>query len=236
MERLLAAFLLLSACAPAPAKLTPPPPPKKIVLWAWDRAEDLRFLKPDEAAVAGLLQTMYFRNGKVDVWRRRLPLLLPEGTELIRVTRFESDGSPLPTTEHVEQLYFFERIRKRDPIQFDFDVRASQIPWYRELLERTREWKTPVSITSIVSACIDKPWFQGLPAEAVPMLFRMGPQRHQYLAKLQKQGAFADGCRGTLGISIDEPLPWRPAAETVYIFNPRPWTREAFDLARSQLR
>jgi hypothetical protein len=32
--------------------------PLTLVLWAWDRAEDLRFLKPGQAEVAGLMATI----------------------------------------------------------------------------------------------------------------------------------------------------------------------------------
>ena len=45
------AVALLVSCAPPPAP-TKPPPPRTIVLWVWDRADDLRFLQPGEAEVA----------------------------------------------------------------------------------------------------------------------------------------------------------------------------------------
>ena len=64
----------------------------------------------------------------------------------------------------------------------------------------------------------------------------VGPQRGAYLAKLQTKGAFANGCRGSLGISTDEPIAWRPPAKRIYVFNPNRWTRESFDQIRSRLR
>ena len=229
-------LLLLTACARPQSNLAKPQPPETIVLWAWDRAEDLRFLKPGEAEVAALMRTLYLRNGNVEQWRRKLPLLLPEGVQPIEVTRFESDGTPLPPAEQFASHFSYEKHTEFRRLQFDFDVRASQIPWYRELLEQTKTWKSTVSITSIVSNCLENPWSADLSIEVVPMLFRMGPQRGAYLAKLQTKGAFANGCRGSLGISTDEPLAWRPPAKRIYVFNPNRWTRESFDQIRSRLR
>ena len=229
-------LLLLTACARPQSNLAKPQPPETIVLWAWDRAEDLRFLKPGEAEVAALMRTLYLRNGNVDQWRRKLPLFLPDGLQPIEVTRFESDGTPLPPAEQVASHFSSERLTEFRRLQFDFDVRASQIVWYRELLEQTKTWKSTVSFTSIVSNCLENPWSADLPIEAVPMLFRMGPQRSTYLDRLQAKGDFARGCRGSLGISTDEPLAWRPPAKRIYVFNPNRWTRESFDQIRSRLR
>lgn len=230
MRAALFAVALLLSCVPlrVPNK---PPPPQTIILWVWDRADDLRFLKPGEAEVAALLQTIYLRNGQAEPWRRKLPLLLPEGIEPTPVVRFESDGSPLPPAGFVVDF-----LRYNAPVQLDFDVRESQIPWYRELLALARQRNIPLSITSVMSACLDNPPLTGLANEIVPMLFRMGPQRNSYLAKLQNRGQFADGCRDSFGIATDEPLPWRPAAKRIYVFNPNRWSRDSFDQIRSLLR
>lgn len=87
-----------------------------------------------------------------------------------------------------------------------------------------------------MSACLDSPHLIGLADEIVPMLFRMGPKRNAYLAKLQSRGRFAEGCRDSLGLATDEPLPWRPAAKRIYVFNPNRWSRQSFDQIRSRLR
>ncbi|MEK7404159.1 MAG: hypothetical protein AAB225_03545 [Acidobacteriota bacterium] len=228
-------LLVAGGCGrPQPRKTSPPKPPQTIVLWAWDRAEDLRFLKPGEAEVAALMETLYLRDGRAEPWFRRLPLVLPEGMKPIPVIRLESDGSALPPADSIGSFLWRWVDLKR--IQIDFDARSSQREWYVELIRLTRRWKPHISITALASWCLDKPWFAGVPDEAVPMLFRMGPQRNAILDRLHKQGQFAEGCRDALGISTDERLPWRPEAKKIYVFHPHPWTREAFDEARARLR
>lgn len=68
------------------------------------------------------------------------------------------------------------------------------------------------------------------------MLFRMGPQRSAVLQKLQARRDFASVCQGSLGVSLDEPLPWYPSARRVYVFSPMRWTRENFEQACARLR
>lgn len=205
------------------------------MLWVWDRADDLRFLKAGEAEVAALMATLYLRDGQVTDRLRRLPLVLPEGVKPNPVVRLESDGSALPSPDSVAGFVWRWAVESRQ-VQIDFDARASQREWYGELLREIRDRRARVSITALASWCLEKPWFAGMADEAVPMLFRMGPQRNSILDRLYRQGRFAEGCRDAVAISTDEPLPWRPDAKTVYIFNRERWTREVFDQVRARLR
>jgi hypothetical protein len=226
-----------------------------LVLWAWDRTEDLRFLKAGEAEVAGLMATVRLRNGKADMWRRKLPLFVPPGVPLKAVVRLESDGSELPVVGRVSDLIENLTIGDFDSLQIDFDARQSQLDWYRRLLltlKSTHERSAGVppayrsraighiSITALASWCVDRPWFTDPQAildvwpsiqEVVPMLFRMGPHRVELLKRIARDKDFAEGCRGAVGVSLDEPLPWYPPAKRIYIFSPTPWTKEAFDQA-----
>jgi hypothetical protein len=71
----------------------------------------------------------------------------------------------------------------------------------------------------------------GLPvAEAVPMLFRMGPgERPARTFRPQL-------CRSSAGVSLDEPLREPPSAARLYIFNPRPWTAASYRAALREVR
>lgn len=84
-------FLLFGCAAKGPAVVTharntlPP-----VILWAWERPEDLTFLDPERVGVAFLAQTLLLQNEDV-VFRPRLqPLRVSPKTKLIAVTRIES--------------------------------------------------------------------------------------------------------------------------------------------------
>src|ERR1700687_4297711 len=51
----------------------------RVVLWAWERPVDLRFINPRETGVAFLARTVYPRSSEVVVRPRLQPLDLPEG-------------------------------------------------------------------------------------------------------------------------------------------------------------
>lgn len=240
MRRLAILFsgLLLAGCGgkeqPRSQAAEPPNTQPTFILWAWDRYEDLRFLKPGEAEVAALLETIYLRNGNYRAWPRRLPLLMPEGQEPLQVVRLESDGTPLPSYEEVAGR--ITGWRRGGRYQIDFDARESQRAWYLQLIRHLRTWEPSISITALTSWCLEKPWFGAAADEVVPMLFQMGPQRNAYLTRLQRQGGFAPGCQESIGVSTAEPLSWQPEAKRVYVFHPQPWTRTSFDEFRARWR
>lgn len=66
--------------------------------------------------------------------------------------------------------------------------------------------------------------------EAVPLLYRMGPERPDILRELASRGGFTPPlCGASLGISTDEPLGRIPRAPHLYLFNPHAWTQAAFE-------
>ena len=226
------ACLILAGCGTA--RTTPAPKPR-LVLWAWDRAEDLRFLKPGEVEVAAWMRTVVLKKGQQNLFERTLPLYLPPGMRPLEVVRIESDGTVKPTYD--DMRWSVARLggpgeRTRPPIQIDFDARASELDWYRDLLAGLKADGIDVSITALASWCIDEPWFAAQRSsigEVVPMLYHMGPHASAYMRRIHKQGDLAKPCRGTIGLSTDEIPAWRPPARTIYLFHTKRWTREAFD-------
>src|SRR5437016_392162 len=61
-----------------------------VVLWAWERPEDLEFLDPHRYAVAFLAQTLVLKGDEVVFTPRHQPLKVASKTELIAVSRVES--------------------------------------------------------------------------------------------------------------------------------------------------
>jgi len=221
-----------------------------IMLWAWEMPEDLRFLDTTKAGVAFLAEEILIRGQAIHFRRRAQPLLLAPGTKTIPVIRIETNGDPvvLPNgevdqgapldsasyIEAAENISNLARSLQADCIQIDYDARLSERGWYHQLLDQLRKAlppRTKISITALASWCIEGKWLDCLPVdEAVPMLFQMGIAEHEVTQFLQSGRSLRSAkAAGLAGISVDEAPRAIPRHERLYMFNPRPWTKQAFE-------
>jgi hypothetical protein len=209
----------------------------KIILWAWERPEQLGFINTREVGVAYLARTIFLRDDRVITRPRLQPLSVPPDARLIAVARIETavDAppalSPLQRTRVVKKIAGLAQNKSIVGIQIDFDARESERAFYRDLLFDLRKQlpaSIKLSITALASWCIGDNWIEGLPIdEAVPMLFRMGADRQEITNYLKSGREFrAPLSQHSIGISTDEPLKGLPSGRRVYIFNPRSWTEE----------
>ena len=211
----------------------------KVLLWAWQRPEDLRFLDPQRVGIAFLAATITLSGEELIHEPRLQPLRAPEGAAMMAVVRIEFDfARPAALTErqrieasgHILKTAGLPSIRA---IQIDFDALESQRAFYDSLLAEIRGQLpsgVALSITALASWCIGDPWIRGLPIdEAVPMLFRMGDGREEVRRYLSDGNDFrVASCLNSVGVSTDEPWPAFPGGRRVYVFHPRAWTeREA---------
>jgi Protein of unknown function (DUF3142) len=207
----------------------------RVILWAWERPEDLRFINPQEIGVAFLAETITLRGDRALIRPRLQPLAFAPGTRRIAVVRVETDSRarPLFSTEQrdriVVELTKLAGGENVAAVQIDFDALASERTFYRALLVDLRERlpaATRLSITALASWCLGDNWIADLPIdEAVPMLFRMGADDENIRMRLEVGGDFsAPIARHSVGISTDEPLPALPSIGRVYVFSPRPWS------------
>jgi hypothetical protein len=206
----------------------------RLVLWAWESPQDLRFIKPGSAGIAFLARTVWLDGERVRSRPRLQPLRFIPGADLIAVVRFESAGHRLPAHEDVvREVMPAVEIPGLRALQIDFDARRSERSWYAALLRELRRAipaTLPLTITALESWCEEGVWIRNLPVtEATPMLFRMGP------GERVPPAAFPAGvCRSSIGVSTDE-LPVRvPHAGRIYFFHPGPWTQEAYDAVVAQ--
>jgi len=197
-----------------------------VFIWAWERREDLSWLDTRGVGVAFLARTVWLRGDNVAVRPRMQPLKAPPGTVLMAVVRVESGGHGADAdVERTAAAIAAAALPDARALQVDFDAVASERSFYRALLINLRHRlpaALPLSMTALASWCESDNWISGLPvAEAVPMLFRMGPDRYQPGADFR-----AGLCRSSVGISTDE-LPSRiPSGRRVYVFHPRPWSQD----------
>lgn len=218
-----------------------------VVLWAWERAEDLRFVKPDEVAIALLSAELLLTSNDVVVKPRRQPLRVPAGADTIAVVRIDTDRKEPPKLSEAQRAKAVEAILsvansgEWTALQIDFDATASQRAFYRALLSDLRQAlpkSLPLSMTALASWCLGDRWLAGLPVdEAVPMLFRMGPERLQVVAHFAQGRDFREpACRNSVGISTDEPVVRLPPGRRIYVFHTRPWDREAVARVLAEVR
>ncbi|HKD08495.1 MAG TPA: hypothetical protein VKB79_21520 [Bryobacteraceae bacterium] len=222
---LAAAALLFCSVAPHEPRIPGP----KVILWAWERSEDLRVIDPDTTGIAYLAATVRLQpDGSFMVRPRLQPLYAPPRAWRTAVVRIETparhvfpDASLL--SETIAKIAANSRVTA---LQIDYDARASERPFYRSLLRGLRAASPiPFGITALASWCDSDAWFAGDPiAEAIPMFFRMGPNE----SKDMKVRAAA--CRASVGLSTDETWPSHlsPGAR-VYVFSPRAWTKADYD-------
>lgn len=212
--------------------------PSKI-LWAWEREEDLRFLDAEKFGVAFLAQTLTLQNEDVSFRPRRQPLEVAPQTYLIAVTRIETskDRNSRPKLSKQQSEKIVSLIKKTlqlpdvRAVQIDFDSVVSEREFYRSMindLKTSLPENTPLTITSLASWCVGDSWFNDFPIdEAVPMAFQMAADDERIRSFLANGNDWREPlCKGSYGISIDEPLKisFKPNRR-YYYFNPKPWKK-----------
>lgn len=139
-----------------------------VILWAWERPENLEFIDVKRYGVAFLAQTLILQNDEVLPRPRRQPLKVPENAFVIAVTRIESvasnsmnrvkpsENNGKITTEKesatssraklsdnqrqelVSLILKTLRLKNVRAVQIDFDATVSERTFYRNLLNDLR--------------------------------------------------------------------------------------------------
>jgi hypothetical protein len=208
--------------------------PRRVIPWAWERREDLRFVRGE---VAYLAQTITLRGAVTDVRPRMQPLLLAKSARATPVIRIETDHATLDDAQRRTVAAAIARLRT-DSVQIDFDATLSQRPFYRALLGDLHRTIPHIGITALASWCSDDRWLAGLPIEeAIPMLFQMGSDDHLVRARLDRGDDFREPlCRASAGIALDEVPPRIPERRRIYVFNSRWWSRDDWRRAEEMAR
>ena len=223
-----------ASCAPA------------VMLWAWERPEDLSAIDPATTGVAFLARTIRLRDDGFSVRSRLQPLTVPAGTHLVAVVRVEhavrpGGGGSLPDPKAVAGAIAAVVRPRVAAVQVDFDAARSEREFYRALLVELRA-VLPASVglqmTALASWVLGDRWVDGLPVDdVVPMLFRMGADDGVVRRHFANGGDFGSPlARASLGLAIDEPRPAVPAGRRVYLFSPRPWSPTRAAAALEEVR
>jgi len=194
-----------------------------LVLWAWDRDDDLGFIDVRDTAVAYLAATVILRGKSVFVTPRHHPLAPPKGTRLVAAT-----------------LAALRETRPGEFLQIDFEATSSQRAFFLKAVAALRQ-RLPdavLSATALTSWCLDERWTQSLAVdEVVPMLFRLGPDRRRIREYFADGGDFRSAnCRTSIGVATDELPAAIPFGRRIYAFSPRRWNAETYATLRERMR
>lgn len=213
-----------------------------IYVWAWERPEDLTFLEnsTDTITVVYYAGDVVIQNGGMEIKLRRNKLFLPGDVSVMPLVRIDNfDNATALTEERMQAIQsFIVRICTVSGIsgcQIDFDATVSERPVYAKLIAGVKKEipiNIPLSITALVSWCDTFSWLDDTVIDyAVPMFYRLGPDRDQIQNDRVGQTFMkSKKCQTTVGISTDEKIPikkyWQ--GRDIYFFNPQPWTKEVF--------
>jgi hypothetical protein len=236
-------FAILASLAGAPS---PSPVPSdrlaalpRVLLWAWERPEDLRFAPALGVGVAVLDRTITLRGSRIETALRRQPVRLDPATPVVAVVRVEADAAAGREADAAAVAAALAGAARRPGIralQIDFDATGSQRVLYASVITELRRRlpaDLPLSMTALASWCAGDTWLDELPVdEAVPMLFEMGPDRFAIAGRVRQDAPFGDGpCAHAIGVSTREPLGRVPLVARAYVFTYEPWTIEAARVA-----
>jgi len=210
-------------------------------IWAWERPERLDFIDSQRVGVAFLAKTIRLNGDTISVRPRLQSLHVPERARLIAVVRIEPDTlrSATPSSVQLErtaqEIIQVAALPRIAALQIDFDARTSERDFYRQLLHHVRQQlplSTALSITALASWCAGDTWLSDLPVdEVVPMFFRLGIDRNNFISRLQSESStFSAPCDQAAGVSTDE-LILPPKNERLYLFSPKPWTASSLETA-----
>ena len=209
-----------------------------LILWAWERPTDLRFIDTKQIGVAFLAKSILLTSDNVVIRPRLQPLRLADGTKVIAVTRIETDRNLKAKLSSKQREIVTRAITDQallpdvSEVQIDFDATQSERTFYRSLITDVRQRlprEVRLSITALASWCMYDDWLADLPIdEAVPMLFRMAGDGKQIANRLNAGDDFnAAPCRQSYGISLDEQRPKLFPARKLFVFNPDAWTEKS---------
>jgi hypothetical protein len=233
------AILALAGCAPREQ-----PAPSTLILWAWERPEDLRFADPatEIAVQTGFVE---IAGDGFAARGRRFPLQVATAPTIALVHVQIDHARPLAWSPSLRArvgaaiLHFAAAIPARR-VQIDFEARASEHQILLDVLRDVRQALprgTLLSMTALASWCDTERWLDAAPVdEIVPMLFRMQEGGEALKLRLAAGGDFRNPrCRAALAIATDSPIVRAPPGRRVYLFDPRSWMAADFGAVRREV-
>jgi hypothetical protein len=223
--------------------------PSNLVLWVWERPENLYFLTGEAITYAYLSGTATATDNGWVFKPRQQPLRVDKDAPKISVIRIEDKTqltslTSLPLTEITDFILTLCNPSSQSAgCQLDFDALEGQLDYYREFLVKLRaglDEKTPLSITALLSWCTtNEKWLSSLPVdEIVPMFFELGKEGSIYWSKIDSESLLLPPiCQRSIGISHENKWPHESYFKNkkIYVFNYQLWDKRNWTIMISKL-
>ncbi len=195
---------------------------------------DLGAVDPARWTIAVWARTVHLEGDAVRLERRTQPIALPRGARTIAVVRVEAHAPTRSAAQRARAVDAIAEALRPDAVasQLDFDAAVADRTFYvarvRDLRARVGRTR-PLQVTALAPGCLGDPWITALDVdEAIPMLFRMGPDADAVRRHLHAGGDFSlPLCRRSVGLSTDEPSPRLPHGRRRFWFSPHAWSAAA---------
>src|SRR5437763_12129122 len=142
----------------------------RLVLWAWEEPEDLRFLDTGHVGVAFLASTVNLNGEKASIRPRFQRLLVPDDAKLIAVVRIEAgQDATLGSRQRdavVRNVVALSSLPRVSAVQIDLDATKWQRALYADVLVHLRialPPSLPIAIPALAPRCLGDDWLPGLP-------------------------------------------------------------------------
>lgn len=196
-------------------------PPPRIMLWSWQKIEDLSAIDTSKVGVALLVGRFTVDQNKIALEPRLSQLQLPPGCYREAVARVEMKQMPDESKMEEVSAKLAHSIvslvlahSHYEGLQIDFDAKELERPFYVHLLKHLRAQLPPsltLSMTALASWSQGDPWLRQaiandhLPVDyVVPMFFTMGVGKEQALRLLQENLPKPFNGHSSIGLSIGE--------------------------------
>ncbi len=229
-------------------------PIPRVMLWSWQKIEDLRSVDGKNVGVAFLVGRFTVDGHKVNCQPRLSRLQLPVGCYREAVARVEVKSLPPEEKQSEVSAELSEKIAdlamrsKVNAVQIDFDARQNQRQFYLHLLrdlQKALPQGMTLSTTALASWSQGDTWLKDAVDQkqninidhVVPMFFTMGAGHSKALQLLKSQLPLTFNNKLAIGLSLTDSAAIGVVAQRlsrfnhIYLFCSPGWSRESLNEA-----
>ncbi len=209
---------------------------QRIYLYAWEREEDLSFLKNYEnVGIALFALQIDLYNDHIVSHERTTSVVAPPGKKIVPVIRVDiKENSPALPEKAIKLISNICNRSLWRECQIDFDFKETQKSFYIAFMNDVAKQLNKdikLTATSLPSYCYQGDFYKTISvAYVVPLLIDVGADEG-YLKNVKKDPFQGEKCGTAIGVGTYQgtyPTRIFPRKE-VYLFSNRAWTKKRFE-------